>query len=325
MASINSFAHHPARYRLAVGLVISLVGVLGAAGPASGSAPGPAAGSTVRQPGAEISSALPFVSNVDLQCLETMRNEQPTTSLSVTHLHPVFFSLMPLAEVVTFSSHSQLCVPVVKNNRVPPQPLLDYLQWVDLACYPIGGIPPIHRWVFRTTQINAALPPSLDKGVFLIEPDQFCLPVAKNGNFPPESVIWLIEYIALKCYRISPNISFDLLIDIAHINPLLTSLPTTSVLTDRNRQLCVPVRVNDDPAMPGRVREVLQYLVLEKHELRWTEPQPMLALQLDHLCPVLVRMPPEGAITLPTGRQEIMLPVAVDGRFPPDGPFPPRE
>ncbi len=33
----------------------------------------------------------------------------------------------------------QLCVPVAKNNQQPPSPALDFIRFIDLACYRISG------------------------------------------------------------------------------------------------------------------------------------------------------------------------------------------
>lgn len=60
-----------------------------------------------------------------------------TTPLVLSHLNPALADLP--REAVTLGPRTQLCAPVAKNNRIPPPEVLEFIRFVDLACYQIRG------------------------------------------------------------------------------------------------------------------------------------------------------------------------------------------
>jgi hypothetical protein len=79
----------------------------------------------------------------------------------------------------------QLCVPVSKNQLTPPSDVLTYVQFSDVLCYNLNGNP--LNMQLKLTHLNPVL---VSKGlapenVFVTASQKLCVPVAKNGMFPP--------------------------------------------------------------------------------------------------------------------------------------------
>ena len=84
-----------------------------------------------------------FASALDLECFRINQYAPPATNIVTTHLNPVLANLP--VETVTLGVREQLCVPVAKNNVIPPQAVLDFVKYVDLSCYRIQGFNSISR------------------------------------------------------------------------------------------------------------------------------------------------------------------------------------
>jgi len=253
-----------------------------------------------------------FVSNLDVRCYQIPNQPPINVPLHLDHLNPVLQGLGLPPEDVILREPQQLCVPVQKNNNVPPPDVLPFLQFVDWKCYGISGPPvnvPLHLDHLNPV-IAQMLGPSDD--VILREPQQLCVPVAKNGNFPPPEVQRLVQFLDVKCYRVDSNRQIQL----THLNPLFSGLPPESAtFANGPLQLCVPVTKNGLLPPP----DVLPFIQFSDVLCYAINGRPLnVNLRLDHLNPVLIAMglPPEQVLV--TATQKLCVPVAKNGKFPPD-------
>lgn len=256
-------------------------------------------------------SPLRFVSNLDLECYKTDPYQPPVTFLIGTrHLNPSL-SHLP-AEATPLGPREQLCVPVAKNGVLPPPEILAFIRFVDLACYRIQG--QNVNQPLRLTQLNPQLAGLPHRSVTIFYPQQLCLPVAKNGVFPPPEVRRLVSFIDLKCYLEAPQAPLNRTLNLRHLNPVLGNLPAHNATVTFNRQLCVPVQ-KQNQAIPPDILNIIRWIDLEKWDIVVPPPTPVIQLRLHHLNPLLVNLPVEPA-TL-SGANQLMLPVAKNGVIPP--------
>ncbi|GLX97142.1 hypothetical protein [Herbidospora sp. NBRC 101105] len=247
---------------------------------------------------------------LDLECFKTSQYQPPATTLTLRHINPVLANL-PI-ETVTLGPREQLCVPVAKNNQAPPSPALDFIRFIDLACYRISG-----------TTVNTGLVLSHLNPLFqgfprtqisMNSPQQLCVPVIKNNAIPPDDVLKLVRHIDLKCYGIQPNAALGTQLGLRQLNPVLVPvIPNHAAQVTYARQLCVPVQKAGDN-IPAEIFNIVRWIDLEKFDLN-VAATPQVGLTLRHINPVLANLPPEQAVL--TGANQLALPVAKNGAFPP--------
>ncbi|TDE49951.1 hypothetical protein E1295_20075 [Nonomuraea mesophila] len=251
-----------------------------------------------------------FVSYLDLECFKTDPYQPPAVGLTLRHLNPVLESL-PI-EQITLGAREQLCVPVAKNNVIPPPEVLDFIRFVDLACYRV--LTPAPGKALVLSHLNPVLQDLPRTEIVLGRAEQFCVPVAKNGVAPPAEVMQLVQHIDLLCYGITPNTPMNRALNLRQLNPVLTDrIPPATVRVTYARQLCVPMQKRGDN-IPPEVLEVVRWVDLEKFDTVAPAITPV-TLSLRHLNPVLGQLPPERA-TL-TGAVQLGVPVAKNGQTPP--------
>jgi hypothetical protein len=252
-----------------------------------------------------------FVSNLDLECFRTPAYTPPTTQVRTRHLNPVLTGI-PI-ETVTLGPRQQLCVPVAKNGVIPPSPALDFLRYVDLACYRITGAS-LNR-TLTLSHLNPQLASLPRRTVTLTSPQQLCVPVLKRGTNPPADVVRLVSYIDLKCYLESPQTALGVGLGLSHLNPLFaTGLAAHQGQVTFNRQLCVPVGKNSE-VIPADVLNIVRWVDLEKFDLVTPALATPRNVTLAHLNPSLAGLPVEE-LTIQVANS-IMLPVAKNGAVPP--------
>lgn len=250
-----------------------------------------------------------FVTNLDLECFKTNPYQPPPTALTLRHLNPVLQG-QP-TEQVTLGVREQLCVPVAKNNQIPPNAVLPFIRFVDLSCYRITGNPLNLSLVL--SHLNPVLQDLPRAQVVLGMPQQLCVPVAKNNQIPPPEILSLISHIDIKCYALTPNTLMNRTLTLTQLNPVLGHIPPTSVQVRNARQLCVPVQKAGD-VIPAEVLNIVRWIDLEKFDIV-APTTTTVSLTLRHLNRVLGNLPAEQA-TL-TGRQQLAVPVAKNGQIPP--------
>jgi hypothetical protein len=251
-----------------------------------------------------------FTAYLDLECFKTNPYQPPVTTLTVRHLNPVLANLP--TENVTLGQREQLCVPVAKNNSVPPTTVLNFIRFVDLACYRINGITVNPTLVL--SHLNPLLQTLPKTQVAMNIPQQLCVPVIKNNVMPPAEVLSLVRHIDLKCYSVTPNNPLNIQLSLRQLNPVLSPIiPIHGAQVTYARQLCVPVQKAGDN-IPTSVLNIVRWIDLEKFDIV-TPAVPTVSLVLRHINPVLTGLPPEQVVL--TGPSQLGLPVAKNGMFPP--------
>lgn len=257
-----------------------------------------------------------FVRFLDLRCYQIPNQPPINVPLQLTHLNPVFQQMGLPPENVVLGQPNQLCVPVRKNNQVIPADTLPFIRFVDWKCYQIQG--PQLNVALQLNQLNPVIAgmfgPVLQ--VVVREPQQLCVPVAKNGQIPPPDVRRLVEQLDVKCYRIETNAPAFGGIQLTHLNPLFVGIPpqATQFVGPNPIQLCVPVAKNNQ-FPPAEVFNHVRFSDVLCYRLQG--PPLNQNLNLQHLNPVLRNMglPPENVpVTMTT---KLCVPVAKNGQFPP--------
>jgi hypothetical protein len=126
-------------------------------------------------------NVLQLVQELDVKCYRAENTSTVTHTIKLTHLNPVLAGIAP--EVSTVGGPQQLCVPVKKNQRTPPSTILPFVQFADVLCYRASGAPLGQNLSLR--HINPLLTTLPVENVFIGGALNLCVPVAKNGVFPP--------------------------------------------------------------------------------------------------------------------------------------------
>jgi hypothetical protein len=122
---------------------------------------------------------------LDVKCYRVETSQIPNGQVTLTHLNPL---ITQPPELVTFANTPplQLCVPVKKNLTAPPAAVLPIVQYSDVLCYRING-QPLNQTFTLTHQnpvlVGMGLP--AETNIPVAGSDKLCVPVAKNGFFPP--------------------------------------------------------------------------------------------------------------------------------------------
>jgi hypothetical protein len=254
-----------------------------------------------------------FVENLDVRCykIATPLNFW----LRLDHLNPLFVEKQLPPEIVNLDPQ-QLCVPVYKNNLVPPPDVQWFLRYVDWRCHQISG--PSLDLPLKLDHLNPVIAQMFGPTDLVIvrEPQQLCVPVAKDNVFPPPDVLRLVQWLDVKCYRIDSDRHLGgEPIWLTHLNPLLAGGPAELTYFEgpAPHQLCVPVAKNGNYPPPD-VRPIIEYSDVLCYRLRG-DPLNR-PITLTHLNPVLAGIPPETVRV--TDTEKLCVPVAKEGRFPPD-------
>ncbi|NUS05501.1 MAG: hypothetical protein HOV97_23435 [Nonomuraea sp.] len=257
-----------------------------------------------------VPTARELVSNLDVDCFKTTPYQPPAVTLALRHINPVLAGLPPVQ--VTLGQREQLCVPVAKNNVIPPATVLGYVRYVDLSCYRVTG-PQIGRQL-SLRHLNPVLEGVPGIGVTLTAPQHLCVPVAKNGVVPPPDVLRVVSHIDLLCYAHTPNPSMNKALNLTQLNPVLVNqIPPRTVQVTAARQLCVPVQKGGDQ-IPSDVFDLVRWIDLERFDVV-SPATPSVGLTLKHLNPVLANLPAEDAKL--TGASQLAVPVSKNGAVPP--------
>jgi len=217
---------------------------------------------------------------------------------------------------------------VPAEAQIPPS----VIPFLDLKCYGItdpNGNPlpplnfPLHLDHLNPVFLQAGVPP---EDVVLRDPFQLCVPVAKNGVFPPATVLPYIAYIDLKCYHFQTDPTLlNLPLVLTHLNPVLHDFPQEFVSVQDPQKLCVPVAKSfpdGSPALPPPpILQSIQYIDQKGYGILDPSGNPLpplgFLIHLDHLNRVFqgAGIPPEDVVMdVP---QQLTVPVAKNVQFPP--------
>ncbi|MBP2707694.1 hypothetical protein JOL79_28320 [Microbispora sp. RL4-1S] len=187
------------------------------------------------------SPALDFIRYVDLSCYR-ISGATVNTGLVLSHLNPLFQNL-PRTEVVV-NTPQQLCVPVIKNNVVPPQEILNLVSHIDLKCYGITPNAALNQKV-SLRQLNPVLVPSIPThSAGILYARQLCVPVQKAGDTIPADVFKVVQYIDVEKFDITTPALPTVSLVLRHINPVLAGLPEEKAVLAGASQLALPVAKN---------------------------------------------------------------------------------
>jgi hypothetical protein len=253
-----------------------------------------------------------LVSGLDLECFPT---QGPALNLGVqlSHLNPVLRAMGLPPHNVVIRELVETCVPVSKNGVVPQPAALPFIQHIDLACYRVeaAAIPPVNLTLKHLNPVLINLPSHVD---VLLQPQQLCLPVGKNGVVPPPEVLRLVQFIDLECYRseVSGHPAFSVVVK--QLNPQLGHLPNhTLALQPTPRQLCVPV-VKNNQQIPTDILNLVQWIDLERFPAQPVGFAPTNVV-LNHFNPLFTTLP-RVPVVLNQARA-LMVPVSKNGQAPP--------
>ncbi|HMG23902.1 MAG TPA: hypothetical protein VK607_21355 [Kofleriaceae bacterium] len=276
-------------------------------------------GLSAAAPRAAHAQALPtpfqLESGADFECYRTP-GPALDRQLMLTHLNPVLIQLGLPQHQVIMRELAQTCVPVRKNNSAPAPAALPFVSQMDLACYRVDAAPLPNPVPLNLTHLNPVLANLPQHNVTLVRPVQLCVPVAKNGVLPPPAVLALAQLFDVECYQLEPAPHPQFALGITQLNPQLLAIPPHPItLVSSPRQLCVPVRKNNQVIPPGILSRI-RWLDSEKFA---ANPSVMIApvdVELTHLNPLLAGEPPVH-VKLQEANS-LMVPVAKNGAIPPN-------
>jgi len=193
-------------------------------------------------------NVLPFIEWLDWKCYG-ITGPPLNLPLTLTQLNPTISGMFGQTTQVTVREPQQLCVPVVKSFSLPPTPpppaVLALVQYLDVKCYRVDS--PTVSGRVTLNHLNPLLT-TLPGETVAIGPaaKQLCVPVEKNQNVPPTSVLPIIQYSDVLCYPITGN-PLNLTFWLTHLDPVLLAmhLPPEHVPVTTSDKLCVPVAKNN--------------------------------------------------------------------------------
>jgi hypothetical protein len=190
--------------------------------------------------------SLPFLQYADLKCYG-IQGPPLNLTLQLSQLNPVIAGLFGPNATVVVREPQQLCVPVIKEDQMPPPNVRQLIKFLDVKCYRVDA-PAIHSLPIKLTHLNPLFSgiPTEDATIEGPAPIQLCVPVAKNGLNPtPAAVAQIIRYSDVLCYNLK-GLPLDKDLKLTHINPVLVNmgLPQEQVKVTESHKLCVPVAKN---------------------------------------------------------------------------------
>jgi hypothetical protein len=259
-----------------------------------------------------------FVDNLDVRCYQIPNQPPLNLALRLDHLNPLLVQMGLSFESVVLQAPQQLCVPVQKNNSVPPPDTLPFIRYVDWKCYGITGSP--LNLTLQLTQLNPIIAGLFGStlSVTLREPQLLCVPVVKNNVTPPSDVLQLVQYLDVKCYRVDSAQNLLRQVTLSHLNPVLSTRPReVSTIGPAPQQLCVPVKKNQQTP-PSTVLPFIQFADVLCYPA--TGVPLGQNLTLTHLDPVLIsaHLPAENVFV--SNSLKLCVPVAKNGMLPPGTP-----
>jgi hypothetical protein len=257
-----------------------------------------------------------LASQLDLEC-RSAQGAPPAAELAIRQLNPVLQGKLP-DQKAQLGPLEEVCVPVAKNNSIPTEPARRIIRGVDLACYKAEAPPVDVRLV--AGHLNPVLAGLPDEAVHLVQLQQICVPVAKNGVIPPEPALSVVRHMDFGCYGLEePTSDANRNLLLSHLNPVLIQqgLPSHAVRMERAHQLCVPIGKNQEP-IPEAVRERVRWVDFLKYRVTpLAGPLAPWPLTLSHLNPLFAEKQPFN-VTL-FGSPRLLVPIAKNGVIPPGG------
>ncbi|HET7540373.1 MAG TPA: hypothetical protein VFK05_10900 [Polyangiaceae bacterium] len=255
-----------------------------------------------------------IASQLDLECRHA-EGAPPAQQLGIRQLNPVLQGVLPNQQA-QLGPLEEVCVPVAKNNQIPSEPARSVIRGIDLACYKADAAPVnVPVLASHLNPVFANLPPEF---VHLVQLQQVCVPVAKNGVIPPEPMLSVIRHMDFGCYGLEqPTSDANTNVLLSHLNPVLIQqgLPPHAVHMERARQMCVPIGKNQEP-IPAPALSRVRWVDFLKYRITpVVGPLAPWPLTLSHLNPLFAERPPFN-VTL-FGPPNLLVPIAKNGVIPP--------
>jgi hypothetical protein len=175
----------------------------------------------------------------------------------------------------------------------------------------------VHVLASHLNPVLSNLPPA---GVHLVQLQQVCVPVAKNGVIPAQPMLSVIQHMDFGCYGFEqPTAEANTNLLLTHLNPVLIQqgLPPHAVQMERAHQLCVPIGKNQQP-IPDGVGNLVRWVDFLKYRVTPVAgPLAPWPLTLRHLNPLFADQQPFNVTLL--GSPRLLVPVAKNGVIPPGG------
>ncbi|MFZ5892799.1 MAG: hypothetical protein ACOY0T_17195 [Myxococcota bacterium] len=260
---------------------------------------------------AQAPSPFAVASGLDLECRSAV-GAPPAANLGIRQLNPVLQPVLP-TQVAQLGPLQEVCVPVAKNNQIPNEPALSVIRSVDIACYRATAAPIDVK--VRASHLNPVLADLPDEDIRITQLEQVCVPVAKNGVFPPEPQRSIVKYMDFACYGLEqPTSDANRNLLLSHLNPVLQNLPNHIVHMERARQFCVPIAKNQQ-FVPQPARDIVRRIDFLKYRITPVAgPLAPWPLALHHLNPLFDHLPPFNVVL--DGPPRLLVPVAKNGVMP---------
>ncbi len=259
-----------------------------------------------------------FVDNLDVRCYQLSGQPPLNRDLTLSQLNPVVLNVVG-PQRVTLGEPQQLCVPVAKDQALPPDDVLPYISYVDWKCYAIKG--PEAKISLDLTQLNPVMAKLVGANVQvkMLAPQQLCVPVFKDTAKPPPQVEQLVKYLDEECYAVQSDQRVNgKALSLHHLNPLFGAPGwEKAALAGGPSQLCVPV-AKDGTIPPDDVLQYVQFSDVLCYPLSGASLDRQLALtQLD---PVMIAKQVPVEHVAAGASKSLCVPVAKDGKIPPGTP-----
>ncbi len=190
---------------------------------------------------------LPYMSYLDWLCYG-ITGPSLNLTLDLTQLNPIMSTLFGPTVTVNVGVPQQLCVPVYKNNVIPPSDVQHLVDYVDVECFAVTSTQQIANKPITLTHLNPLFSGRPPENLTFPTPgpSQLCVPVAKEGDIPPADVLPYVEYSDVLCYPLG-GISLDSLLTLTQLDPvMIPRVGPTNISAGRPLSLCVPVAKNGD-------------------------------------------------------------------------------
>jgi hypothetical protein len=254
-------------------------------------------------------------SGLDYECRNVSPAAPPVPMLPIRQLNPVLKDQIPQVSV-QLEPLQQLCVPVAKNNRMPPAAARPFVEASDIACYQASA--PEFDVDLKLTHLNPVLAGLPNEFVRITQLQQVCFPVRKNAQQMTAQVRNLDSYIDQACYHLEePTTVANQQLDLKHLNPVIAAwnYPDRHVVMQRAKTLCVPIAKNEN--VPTAVQDVVQWLDFLKYDVDVVAGAgPAFQLTLTHMNP-LFNFVPSFPVTVYPEPIQLMVPVEKNDRVPP--------
>lgn len=191
-------------------------------------------------------SALPFIQHVDFACYRIEAQPISTSPLlTLAHLNPVLAQFP--RHNVKLVQPDELCLPVMKNNVLPPAEVQSLVRFLDLECWRVSEDP--HSiFTLALRQLNPQLGNIPQHNMTLdTSPRKLCVPVRKNQQAIPDASLNIIRWVDLERFTARPPVTINpVTVVLNHLNPMFTTLPPITVVLQTAQALMVPVSKNNN-------------------------------------------------------------------------------